>query len=489
MEKVVPLSGSHDAVRLLVGIVALLEDDAHADDIADDEQNAEGVEDAELPVEELYLRIKRREGGKQKAEKHAVREQEEPARSCERAYLLVRGVGRWEYGDERAHCNKQREQRRAAQEQKALSLPKKRSSRSSVHGSAGRSRATAIARGRCHRARPLAALPHHKIHNMPFAPANLTLFPSNPGIAIPNGIHLPCYGPYMAPLNARSLRKLLPKVNMNIVHHMIMFGGRGGGVAPGAKPGTTHLCYQGNIMYAWARTGQTSPIGLDFAETQLDGDGFAVGPGSRFEWFALQVHYQQLSSSKEVMDHSGIELSVQPPIRPLEVQLMASWRLRIPPRVNMDECVACRVTGGGEVVAWRNHAHRLARDIYSEHFSVDGTPKQPLGLISAQQPQIFRILPEPRRIEAGETILLHCMYDATKVSAITYLGVDERTHEMCNQYLMATSGLRLNCAADRTVEDHAFYQAHDKAANEMSAGSLTLASSSTVQSSSKRQTA
>ena len=32
-----------------------------------------------------------------------------------------------------------------------------------------------------------------------------------------------------------------------------------------------------------------------------------------------------------------------------------------------------------------------------------------------------------------------------------------------------------------TVEDHAFYQAHDKAANEMSAGSLTLSSSSTTE--------
>ena len=133
---------------------------------------------------------------------------------------------------------------------------------------------------------------------MPFAPANLTLFPSNPGIAIPNGIHLPCYGPYMAPLNARSLRKLLPKVNMNIVHHMIMFGGRGGGVAPGAKPGTTHLCYQGNIMYAWARTGQTSPIGLDFANA-AHGDGFAVGR-ARLRVVALGAY----SSSRppEVMD-------------------------------------------------------------------------------------------------------------------------------------------------------------------------------------------
>ena len=32
---------------------------------------------------------------------------------------------------------------------------------------------------------------------------------------------------------------------------------------------------------------------------------------------------------------------------------------------------------------------------------------------------------------------------------VTYLGVDERTHEMCNQYLVATQGLRLDCGMER----------------------------------------
>lgn len=50
-------------------------------------------------------------------------------------------------------------------------------------------------------------------------------------------------------------------------------------------------------MYAWARTGQSSPIGLDFKDTSIDGDGFAVGPGTEFEWIALGVHYQQLQKS------------------------------------------------------------------------------------------------------------------------------------------------------------------------------------------------
>ena len=103
-----------------------------------------------------------------------------------------------------------------------------------------------------------------------FPAADLSLDVVNPGLSISPGIHLPCYGPYVPPRGALALRKLMPKVNMEIVHHMIMFGGRGA-PSPGTRPGTTHLCYQGSIMYAWARTGQTTPIGLDFADTELEG--------------------------------------------------------------------------------------------------------------------------------------------------------------------------------------------------------------------------
>ena len=117
-----------------------------------------------------------------------------------------------------------------------------------------------------------------------------------------------------------------------------MFAGKATSTAPATgRPGVTNHCYKGSIVYAWARTGQTTPIGLDFAETGVDGDGFAVGPGTKYEWFALQIHYQQLGEAT-VRDRSGIALgfSTESPARPLEVQLMASWRLKIPPRVRID---------------------------------------------------------------------------------------------------------------------------------------------------------
>ena len=293
------------------------------------------------------------------------------------------------------------------------------------------------------------------------------------GDAIPSGVHLTCFGPYVPPSGARSLRRLQPEVNMEIVHHMIMFAGKGSRSSRTLQRANSPMCNQGQIVYAWARTGQTTPIGLDFAEAAGD-LGFAIGPGTSYEWFALQIHYQQLAPAP-VHDSSGVHLYFGPtaPKKPLDVQLMASWRLRVPPLVKMDECVACRVAHGGVAVAWRNHAHRLARDIYSEHFDREGQPLPQLGFISAQQPQIFRLLPETRPLSTGDALLLHCNYDATAITDhITYLGADERTHEMCNQYLMATDGLRLACGTEALEVDNSVSAAFDAACTGLPAPSI-----------------
>ena len=196
----------------------------------------------------------------------------------------------------------------------------------------------------------------------------ITLTVQNPSTVVTSGIQLICYGPFMVPPGARSLHKMLPMVDMDIVHHMIMFGGDAiyGAAQPRAN---SDACYRGRIVYAWARTGQKTPLGLDFDS----GDAFAVGLDTNIRWFAVQIHYQQLKYAS-INDKSGIKLWFRPelPKRKLEVELMMSAQIRIPPRVYFDECVACRIQRGGEVIAYRNHAHRLARDLWSEHYDVNG---------------------------------------------------------------------------------------------------------------------
>ena len=58
----------------------------------------------------------------------------------------------------------------------------------------------------------------------------------------------------------------------------------------------------------------------------------------------------------------------------------------------MDECVVCRVRHGGHVVGYRNHAHRLARDVFSEHTDARGVALPLLGRMSAQRPQVIRLV-------------------------------------------------------------------------------------------------
>uniref|UniRef100_A0A7S2IJC8 Copper type II ascorbate-dependent monooxygenase C-terminal domain-containing protein n=1 Tax=Haptolina brevifila TaxID=156173 RepID=A0A7S2IJC8_9EUKA len=291
------------------------------------------------------------------------------------------------------------------------------------------------------------------------------------------GIQLVCFGPYFPPAGAQALRKMQPEVNMSIVHHMIMFGGRRRSSWPTSSTPAMGAsgCNNGNIMYAWARTGQTTPLGLNFDDVQSSSAGFKVGPGTNYEWIVLQIHYQQLNP-KPVPDRSGVILSFEsnPPKRPLDVQLMASWRIRIPPAVKMDECVACKVTRPGTAVAWRNHAHRLARDIYSEHFDVNGQLIDgQLGFKSAMEAQIFRVMPQQHSFSAGDTLLLHCNYDATSVrDRTTYMGADERTHEMCNQYFMVTDGMDLACTTPALSPERSFTSTYDQSTSKMAARGL-----------------
>ena len=269
-----------------------------------------------------------------------------------------------------------------------------------------------------------------------------SLFIGNPGTSVPNGVRLQCFGPLAVPKGARALVKLQPEVNMKIVHHMIMFGGSG---EPRSRFSVNSFSCGDKILYAWARTGQTTPIGLDFGDAP-GGAAYQVGAGGT-GWVALQVHYQQLESPSPLDDKSGVRLSfaAAPPRRPLKVELMMSTSLRIPAGRFQDECVLCRVQQGGAVVAFRNHAHRLARGVWSDHWDANGRPQPPLGNLSAQQAQIVRLLPAERRLGAGDALQLHCQYDGRDSKTVTTLGLDERRQEMCNQYLVGETSLSVRC--------------------------------------------
>jgi len=102
------------------------------------------------------------------------------------------------------------------------------------------------------------------------------------------------------------------------------------------------------------------------------------------------------------------------------------------------------VVSGGRVFGWRNHAHKLGRDIWSDHFSADGEALEPFGLISSQHPQIIRKFPEPKYLRVGDTLQLHCVYDNAASARPSGYGSDENG-EMCNQYMVAELSLQMQC--------------------------------------------
>lgn len=252
--------------------------------------------------------------------------------------------------------------------------------------------------------------------------------------SIPNGPLYKCWGPLKVPIGAGKLHRFLPEVDMGLVHHMILFAGRCGS----------------RLIYAWARTGQTAPIGLDFDSWDpAAGYGYPLGSSAAggmppLTHVSLQIHYQQ-TSHMPTTDRSGLRIwfSPLPPRLPLTLNINVLMP-DIPAREVADNCVACRVLRDGTAYGWRNHAHGLGRDIWSDHFAADGQAREPLGLISSQHPQIIRKFAEPKRLRAGDMLQLHCVYDNTASDRPSGYGSDE-TGEMCNQYLLSDLRLQMRC--------------------------------------------
>ena len=182
---------------------------------------------------------------------------------------------------------------------------------------------------------------------------------------------------------------------MSAVHHLILYG----------RKDNASKCVGSDIVYAWARTGQTTPIGLDLhAERATAGLGFEIGGKSGITFVTLQLHYQRPADAAMLHgDRSGVRMSMVT-ARPRVALRVHTLQLlpEIPPRSIVDLCIRLPILSSGTVFLYLNHAHRLGRHIWSDHFRTSNRTAQPaLGLMEAQQPQIVRVLDEPRRVDAG----------------------------------------------------------------------------------------
>jgi len=142
-----------------------------------------------------------------------------------------------------------------------------------------------------------------------------------------------------------------------------------------------------------------------------------------------------------------LRFSTEPPQRPVRVHwIHTEAGFPIPANQKKTLCTRCDVGAPGQVLAFRDHAHRLGRQVWSDVLR-DGIKVGEVGRRSAQDAQIYRLVapPDGTALHTGDRVVLHCAYDGSGVGHPTPFGADERTAEMCNQYLMVDEAMQLRC--------------------------------------------
>jgi hypothetical protein len=264
-------------------------------------------------------------------------------------------------------------------------------------------------------------------------PTGHELFIQNDDSLVTPGVHLLVSSPMRLPDTANAVVGFVPVVGPYI-HHLILLNASTGGP-----------------IYAWARTGQRTPIALNLSDVPEPGrSGYVVGAHA-LQDVQLELHYQQ-TGNMPVRDNSGLRiiLSDKAPEYPLHVAFLYA-HVDIPAHSTAQMCRQCYVRRGGAVVGYRVHAHRFARRIWSEH-KRGGIRMARLGEQDAQQAQVFHLLPQERMLKTGDTLTVHCEYENDSDNTVL-LGYDERTEEMCNHYLLASADLEVDCDWDGFARD------------------------------------
>lgn len=292
---------------------------------------------------------------------------------------------------------------------------------------------------------------------------------------VPHGSSNICWGPVAVTAAGKNRRmwsvvEFQPEVNMDLVHHMVLFGASGSQEklsegSSGSKP--TDLGWQTcwgshfSIVFSWARTGQTKGHAKGFEVPANAAAGFEIGlPGSgaAIEYFYLNVHYENRHGA--AVDSSGFVLGVVPTLpHKLQIAWLHTEDIRLPkgkPKLAVcAECTARMDQEGGHVLAFRNHGHTTARDYWSNLYRMVGKSSQlsigvgSFGNKSTQLPQTYYheadIAPS---MYSHDIIKLRCEYDTTKWKK-KYVRFDatDKGGEMCNQYIMGFASVSCSSAS------------------------------------------
>jgi dopamine beta-monooxygenase len=219
-----------------------------------------------------------------------------------------------------------------------------------------------------------------------------------------------------------------------VVHHMIL------GTAPERFEGVIP-CYPSapDVRMKWGWAPGIAPLALP-AEA-----GLLVGAEAQESvHFVLQIHYDNPRQESGHRDRSGVNVYVSRELRPHHATLMSLGDvagLEIPPGQPAFDTVH-RCLGSSteqwlpepiEVFGSWLHAHKLATALWTEQFR-DGRKVGDLGRHVPYDFDDQHLEPLNARIEPGDELVTHCVYDTTSRTEPT-VGGDGTNDEMCLNFL------------------------------------------------------
>ncbi|XP_046357220.1 probable peptidylglycine alpha-hydroxylating monooxygenase 1 isoform X1 [Haliotis rufescens] len=243
--------------------------------------------------------------------------------------------------------------------------------------------------------------------------------------------------------SATYITGFIPNANMNIAHHMLLYGC----TSPGMKKpvwncgemasdssmfDTAPTCASGaKILYAWAMDAPSLSLPKDVA--------FAVGGDTDIKYLVLQVHYKNVTTflpPQNGNDTSGLNLITQKTKLPRRagVYLMGTGG-RIKPKSTVFMETACKFESNLEIhpFAFRTHTHTLGR-VVSGYRIRDGKWTE-IGRMNPQKPQMFYNVTTPNlTVKPGDILAARCTMLNDRDTTVK-IGATQND-EMCNFYIM-----------------------------------------------------
>eukprot|EP01084_Bolivina_argentea_P259450 437773_1 len=274
------------------------------------------------------------------------------------------------------------------------------------------------------------------------------------------GTHLVWYGPYS--FNEPALiTQFLPVVNLSFIHHLVVYKYRKVETRKPRQRSDSDVPISAlptEIIYAWARTGQKTPIPFK----TFDGSGFWVGPHTDAGSLYLDVHYEIPQNIISSNTYISMDLNIHIKKKTeqqvnnfikcsnneekhcngdvgLAVIVLESTRFKLPPNMqDIDIVYTCKISRPVTIYAYRNHAHQAGKEFITYLFR-DGIKIRELIHRNVSDAQIFYTLNEYGgiQLQTDDILQLHCHYQTIDRNYETIVGADvSKGHEMCNQYIM-----------------------------------------------------